>query len=126
MKSKKRVKSISKLKRELDSIFSQFIRQRDKGICLTCRTIKPWKEQQAGHYWSRSFTNTRFDERNVHCQCVGCNVFKYGNKEVYSLRMIEKYGVEILDELDRKRRLEKRFTTKELQSLIEQYKLRLL
>ena len=126
-KTAKKIKRlpVNKMKKKLDAVFSQFIRQRDKGICFTCRVIKPWKEQQAGHYWSRSFNSIRFDERNVHCQCVSCNIFKYGNKEVYSLRMIEKYGVQILDELNRKRRLEKRFSTKELEDMIQQYRLKL-
>lgn len=80
---------------------------------------------QCGHYVSRSYTNLRFDERNCNAQCVGCNVFKYGNLTVYALKLIDKYGVEILDTLDRTKRIERRFTVKELEDMIQQYKLKL-
>lgn len=45
LKAKKKV-SISKLKKKADSVFSQFIRIRDKGKCYTCGLQKHWKEMQ--------------------------------------------------------------------------------
>ena len=41
----------------------------------------------------------RYDERNNHCQCVACNVFKKGNLTVYALRLIKIYGTKLLEEL---------------------------
>lgn len=115
-------KSVRQLKKILDATFSLFIRQRDKGICFTCGVQKPTKEMQCGHYISRSYTNLRFDERNCHAQCVGCNVFKYGNLTVYALKLIEQHGVVILEELERAKRIERRFTTRELENMIQEYK----
>ena len=42
LKAKKKV-SIGKLKKKADSVFSQFIRIRDKGKCYTCGLEKHWK-----------------------------------------------------------------------------------
>jgi len=114
--------TVSSLKKKCDKYFSEYIRQRDNGVCITCGTTKPWKEMQAGHYWSRSYNSTRFDPENVYCQCVGCNVFKSGNKEVYSLRLIEKGGVALLDDLSRRRLRIKQFNVVELQGMIESIK----
>lgn len=114
--------SISGLKKKLDAIFSLYIRNRDKGICFTCGKVGEIKEMQCGHYWSRSYNSTRFDEKNCHCQCVGCNVFKSGNKEIYTLNLIQKYGKRVLEELNKKRLQVKQFSTSELQDLIEHYK----
>lgn len=86
-------KSNAKLKKELDKIFSQYIRQKyaDKQgnvICYTCGAKKNWKEAQCGHFVSRSSLATRFCEDNVRVQCVGCNVFG-GGKQVEFGRKLE-------------------------------------
>lgn len=99
VKSKK--VSISVLKKKADKVFSDFIRKRDKGKCFTCGCVKEWKQQQNGHYITRGCIATRYDETNCHCQCVACNIFKCGNYTAYSLKMIEKYGVEKLEELEK-------------------------
>jgi len=103
MKKKKDKNSISSLKKELDRVFSIFIRKRDKGVCFTCGTRKPWKYMQNGHFVSRQYLSIRWDETNCNCQCAGCNVFKHGNMVEYSLRMIEKYGLEYIEELNKKK-----------------------
>jgi hypothetical protein len=93
-------KSTSWYKKKADKVFSDFIRQRDGGVCITCGNRKDWKYQQAGHYHSRSCVALRYNEKNVNCQCVACNVFKGGNYPIYAIKMIEKYGDNILYELD--------------------------
>jgi len=80
---KKTSKSLSKLKKELDSIFSQYIRLKyaDKDgfvKCYTCETWKHWKEMQNGHFISRQYLVTRFDENNCRPQDASCNVFAHG------------------------------------------------
>ena len=91
--------SIKTLKKKLDKIFSEYIRKRDKGVCFTSDVKKHWKEQQAGHFYSRVHHGTRYDERNVHCQTLRDNVFLKGNMIVYYQRMMALYGqVEMLDQ----------------------------
>ena len=56
----------------------------------------------AGHYVNAGSSPPPlyFDERNVHCQCTSCNRFKHGNLAVYALRLQQKYGNKILEELE--------------------------
>lgn len=109
------------LKKKLDKVFSIYIRMRDKGVCFTCGVQKPWKQMQAGHYISRSSLALRFDERNVHCQCMPCNVWKHGAMDVYALKLQAKYGDSILAELQRKKHQLTLLTTKDLEELIHKY-----
>lgn len=90
-------------KAELDRVFSVFIRIRDDGTCFTCNNEKHWRYQQNGHYVSRSYLSTRFDEENCHCQCSGCNIFKKGNMDEYAVRLTRLYGNGILEKLDKKK-----------------------
>lgn len=118
MKKKKTKKpTVAKLKKKLDKVFSEWIRRRDRDICFTCGN----KGTHAGHYILRRHMNTRWDERNVHCQCVRCNVFEYGNMDVYALRLQTQYGDGILNELNMLKHTIKQFTVKELEELIEKY-----
>lgn len=90
-------------KKELDRVFSIYIRIRDDGKCCTCGDEKYWKYQQNGHYVSRTYLATRFDEQNCNCQCAGCNIFKSGNLTQYALFLTRKYGKSILEKLDKKK-----------------------
>jgi len=93
-----KLKSLSQVKKKADKIFSEYIRRRDKGKCFTCGSIKRWQEQQCGHYIPRQYNQLRYNEQNSNCQCVGCNVFKGGNKDDYAIGLIRKYGVAKLEE----------------------------
>lgn len=112
----------SKLIKKLDFIFSQYIRKKnaDKNgncTCCTCGKVLHWKEIQAGHFMSRKHYSIRWDERNVHPQCVACNVFRYGEQYKYSIFL----GKELSDVLYLQSKEIKKYTTDELQSSIERY-----
>lgn len=109
------------LKKKLDTVFSQWIRKRDKGVCFTCGSKKPWKQQQNGHYVSRQYLSTRWDERNCNCQCVGCNIFRSGNMDEYSVRLVRKHGPHILEELNILKWKITKMTRQDYLDLIEQY-----
>jgi len=118
--------TISLLKKQADKVFSEYIRRRDadwkdENFCFTCGVKKHWKQLQCGHYESRGNNNTRFDERNSQPQCVKCNVFHYGEKTIFALRLMEKYGKGILDTLRKKAQKTKQFTPKELKAIIKKY-----
>lgn len=88
IKAKKvKKKTNARLKKELDKIFSQYIRQKyaKDGIvkCYTCGSAKTIKEIQNGHFVSRSYLATRFSEDNCRPQCVGCNVFGGGRLPIF-------------------------------------------
>lgn len=129
-KKQPKVKSVSKLKAEADKVFSSYIRQKyadSSGYvtCVTCGVAKPIKEMQAGHYEKRSVNSLRFDERNVHPQCPGCNVFKQGNYPRYATFMINRYGQEILDELEKEAKTLMQFKAHQLEAIISLYKAKL-
>ena len=100
------MKSISKLKKELDKWFSLFIRLReatDEGLCqcFTCGKVSHYKTgMQNGHFQSRSFLSTRFDEENCQVQCVGCNMFKQGEQWKFGMNLNAKYGIGTSNKLE--------------------------
>ncbi len=109
MPKPKKVKTTSQLKKELDTIFSEYIRRKysdDSGYvkCITCGVQKHWKEMQASHFISRSHLSLRFDFRNVFPACVGCNVFKNGNIPSYAVFLEKKFGHGIIQELEKEGR----------------------
>lgn len=92
-----RAVSIPKLKKELDRVFSLFIRQRDSnehgyGACVTCSYLAPWNSMDCGHYQPRQDMATRWDEKNCHLQCKSCNGFRGGEPEKMAVYIDAKYG----------------------------------
>ena len=91
------MKTISKLKKELDKWFSLFIRLREseEGLvqCFTCNKVSHYKSgMQNGHFQSRKHLATRWDEENCQVQCVGCNMFKAGEQYKFAINLDAKYG----------------------------------
>lgn len=77
---------------------SKYIVTRDKNVCFTCGKFG----NMAGHFVhagnSKNFLLDT-DERNLNCQCSQCNFFLSGNLVVYGIKLQQKYGVEIAEEL---------------------------
>ena len=111
----------SKLIKKLDTIFSRWVRLSNSVneicTCVTCGKESHWKDIQAGHFISRKHYSTRWDKRNVLPQCVGCNVFKYGEQYKYSLYLGNKLSKKLLIE---SRNIIK-FTNAELEDMIKEY-----
>lgn len=98
-------RSATKLKKELDTVYSVYIRLLYADLngyvrCFTCGTRYHWKKIQNGHYISRTYLATRWHDKNCHPQCIGCNIFKHGNMDEYAVRLVEKYGAKILMSLN--------------------------
>lgn len=113
--------SKSRLTKDLDKVFSIFIRQRGKGKCISCGAQSEWKNMQCGHYIRRSVMNTRWDEDNCHSQCMPCNVFKSGNYPAYTLALMSKYGADIIEELNERSQQIKKWEKDELKEMIKKY-----
>ena len=62
---------------------SDYIRERDGWKCITCPAVGNKNNMDAGHFLDRRYTDIKFDERNVNCQCVGCNKWKNGAWDKY-------------------------------------------
>lgn len=97
---KEKKKSISKLKKDLDSIFSKFIRARDGHRCYTCGHNMEPNKSQCGHFVPRQYLATRYSEINCHCQCYACNVLFNGQPSAYAKRLAKDYGEGIIAELE--------------------------
>ena len=100
------MKTISKLKKELDTIFSLYIRLRDatnEGLvqCFTCDKVNHYKSgMQNGHFQSRRHHSTRWNETNCQVQCVKCNLYEQGEQFKFGLALDSKYGEGSAEELE--------------------------
>lgn len=93
-------------KRRADAAMSKYIRTKymKYGVikCVTCAAIKPFDEMDCAHFISRKREATRFVEENCHPACWKCNRFSpETHLRMYTLFMIDTYGREKIDELER-------------------------
>ena len=121
------MKSISKLKKELDKWFSLFIRlrQSEEGLCqcFTCGKVDHYKRMQNGHFQSRRFMATRYSEDgNCEVQCVACNMFRGGEQYKFALNLDAKYGEGTAEDLESLARTIVKFTRVDYEDNISYYK----
>jgi hypothetical protein len=119
-------KTRSQVVKKLDAVFSEYIRRRyaknDIATCVTCGKQDHWKKLQAGHFQSRKHYATRWDETNVQVQCSGCNVFRWGEQYKFSKWLDANKGKGTSEGLAEKANQIVKFTTNELEEMIEEYK----
>ena len=119
-------KTRSQVVKKLDAVFSEYIRRRyarnEIATCVTCEKQDHWKKLQAGHFQSRKHYATRWDETNVQVQCSGCNVFRWGEQYKFSKWLDANKGEGTSEGLAEKANQIVKFTTKELEEMIEEYK----
>lgn len=88
------------LVKNLDTIFSTYIRRKDAiddiATCVTCGKKDHYKKLQCGHFMSRSNYSTRWDENNVGVQCYGCNISRSGEQFKFSLYLGNKLAEQML------------------------------
>lgn len=77
--SKPKSRKKSTLIRELDKVFSLYVRMRDSkefGFkyfrCISCGQVKSFDQGDAGHFYSRTRMSVRFNENNVNMECAYC------------------------------------------------------
>ena len=119
--------SRSKVIKQLDAVFSQYIRQRDAvneiATCFTCGKRDHWKRLQNGHFQSRKHYSTRWDEVNCQVQCAGCNVFRYGEQYKFAKNLDEKYYDGLAEELHIEANKTVKLDNTDLEMLIEKYEM---
>jgi hypothetical protein len=88
-----KLKPIRKLLSEAQAHFNAYIRERDKRLpCVSCGRFHKGAHD-AGHYVSAAANpHLRFDEANVHKQCVPCNDHLSGSLIAYRRNLIERIG----------------------------------
>lgn len=71
--------------------------------CVSCGTIKHWKEMHGGHFIARTWKSTKLMEENIHPQCPSCNTFRPERHiDDYAVYMRETYGARFVDDLTTK------------------------
>lgn len=119
-------KELTKLKKKADTIFSKYVRYRDGEVkngewqttCITCGVTKPIKDMQAGHFVSRSCNLLRYNDLNVHSQCIKCNMFHSGEQYEYARQIDLRYGDGTAESLHNQRRQTHKLTVTELEQII--------
>lgn len=118
-RSRTRLAPMGRLRRELDLLFSRYVKDRDGlAACITCGQPMTPQNCNAGHFISRRILSTRWDPKNCHSQCVADNHFRRGAQPEYALAICDRYGSDELRRLLARKRVSKRWTRPELERLI--------
>ncbi len=130
-KKKKKKKSKNVLKKTAWDLLSKIIRIKHSDengycACVTCGTTKHWSELQAGHFIPKAQGNSvYFLEENIHPQCVYCNMFQGGNLTNYTLYMIDTYGRDEVERLQKVKNEKIKITENDYEQMIVEFKSRL-
>ncbi len=105
----KKQKTVAKLREEAAVLLQKLVRMKAADVdgiaqCVTCGKKQHLKDMDGGHFISRKWTATKLVEENVHPQCKGCNQYASGRHDDYSLYMVDTYGIEMVRELNDKKR----------------------
>jgi len=117
----KRLPSIKSIKDKANTLFSNFIKNRDNRTCVLCKsTLSP----TAGHLIKRGKMATKFDEGNVFCLCNKCNFKDWKTDayhDVYVAWFIEKYGASKYIVLVEKSKQIKQMKRADFENIIKRY-----
>lgn len=101
----------------------KYIRERDQGKpCISCG--KPLAGTfHAGHFKTDgNHAILRYNEDNIHGQCIQCNLYKSGNVVEYEKNLRERIGNERVDALLNMCKEPKHYSIEELKEIQEIYK----
>ena len=101
---KRKVKTQAQLKKELDKVFSIYIRTKfsdedGNNTCYTCGKPGTIKTMQCGHFVSRQYLATRWHENNCRIQCAGCNIWGNGKPLDFEEHLKKELGEEYVEEM---------------------------
>jgi hypothetical protein len=119
------IKSHSKWLNDLQKVFNHYIRLRDADKpCISCN--RPLKGKfDAGHCFSvGAYPNLRYNEDNVHGQCVHCNRHKHGNINEYIKNLPFRIGANEFETLQSLRNSPLKLSISDIKERIDYYKLK--
>ncbi|MDE9484074.1 recombination protein NinG [Xenorhabdus bovienii] len=102
-----------------------YIRERDRNLpCVSCGTYTS-SQWDAGHYRTTiAASQLRFDERNIHRQCIVCNQHKSGNIVPYRVELIRRIGLEPVEAIESNHDRH-RWTIEECKAIRDEYRQKL-
>lgn len=126
-KQKIKIPSLKELQQIRWDLFAWYIKLRDSdengtAYCCTCKKRtdiiingKPNQHCQAGHFITRKKKSTKYDDKNVHIQCSGCNNKHFGNgmPTEYRSFLVGKYGEDKICTMESLSLMEKKNPVKE-------------
>lgn len=115
----RRSKTPAQLKKELDRVFSIWVRSTGKKECYTCH--RKSDTLQCGHFVSRSYLVTRWEPDNCRPQCVGCNLYGSGKPLDFEENLKKEIGAERVEEMKLSRHRILKLTPQWYLSEIERY-----
>lgn len=109
-----------------DKAFSLYIRMRDAdknsdAVCCTCGRKFQAMSMDAGHWISRKHMGTRFDESNVHAQCIPCNRLYDGMDSHHEEYIRERYGANETTRLMKAAKLVTKYSYDDLVALKQEF-----
>ena len=120
---------IQKAKDKADRQFSLYVRQRDTVNdivrCCTCGEWHHWKYVDCGHFMSRRYQATRFDEKNSGPQCKKCNILNQGLQFEMSKYLDKKYGFGTANAMEMKSKMFCKRLRFDYEHIAETYKAKL-
>ena len=119
-----RTRSIKSLRLQAWKLQSELIRREEGGVCYTCGKIQNWKDCHCGHF--KHLDSLDFYRPNLHCQCCGCNTYRHGNLANYAEHLVRDYGKSILQEILTLGHQIKKFTSTELEQIIDDRKKKII
>lgn len=125
---KPKEKSISKLIKECDRLFSIQVRSIgaeglvdfDRNWCFTCGKQFPIKKLHCGHYVSRWYKAARWDFDNCRPQCPMCNLWRKGDSVRFRQNLIKEIGVERVEAVEALRDQPTKLSREYLTTLLEE------
>lgn len=120
-------KTIPKLVKELDDVFSEYVRRvniDEEGLvsCCTCPKKTEWKKIQCGHYISRKKMAVRWELKNTGPQCLSCNIFNQGEQVKFRLFLVKTYGESEVERIELKSHNKMKLERFTLSYLINEFK----
>ena len=126
-----RSKNLSSAKGTADIYFSRYIRLRDSDSngmckCITCDTVKHWKDMDCGHFQSRRYTATRYHEQNANAQCQRCNKYQSGEQYLHGKEIDLKFGSGTAEFITKLARSIYKLNKNEVMSIAKEYKSKMI
>ncbi len=128
MAAKKKSKTIAQLVEESAEAMQLYVRVKAADFqgnvtCFTCGKVRHYKDSmQGGHFRGRKWLATKLMEENRQVQCNYCNGPLRGNMIQFTLAMIEKYGRDFVDKLERLKHESKKYYRNEVLEFTKEIK----
>jgi hypothetical protein len=115
------------LVKKLDTVFSKYIRTRHADAygsvaCYTCGIIKHWKDMHCGHFISRVYYSTRWDEDNCKTQCASCNLYHQGQQYIFGKKLEQEIGIGRIEQMQEIKHHASKYSIQDYLDMIELYK----